>query len=305
MSLNGQRQLARAKLNLFLRVHGRRADGYHEVESLVAFAEVGDDVMVSQADEFSLVIDGPFAAPLREDKTENLVLKAARLLMSRAGEAPSPACIRLVKNLPVASGIGGGSADAAATLKALCALWQLDEDDPSLPALCKEIGADVPVCFFGRPALMSGIGDIVRPGPRLPPLWVTLVNPAVALSTQQVFLALNAAECSSSPKPLGLPAEFSDASEFAAYLAVLGNDLEGPARKIQPVIDDVLEELSDHKPILCRMSGSGATCFALFDSAVQASSAQAAIGRVHPDWWVISAPLQNNAEETRYWRRDQ
>ena len=302
MAFGAQRQLARAKLNLFLRIHGRRSDGYHFLESLVAFADIGDDIMVTPAEEVSLIIDGPFAGPLRTDATENIVLKATRLLGSQAGDNITPPCIRLVKNLPVASGIGGGSADAAATLKALCALWHLDTEVEALALLGKELGADVPVCLFGEAAIMRGIGEIITPAPLLPPLWVVLVNPGEALSTAKVFAALKARPCEVLPPPLPLPQSFSDANELVAYLSVLGNDLEIPACAILPSIDTMLDELDQTGALLSRMSGSGATCFGLFESATEAQSAEARIAQAYPRWWVVAAALRRHVSEPQYWR---
>ncbi|TAJ38986.1 MAG: 4-(cytidine 5'-diphospho)-2-C-methyl-D-erythritol kinase, partial [Reyranella sp.] len=177
--------LARAKVNLWLNVVGRRADGYHLLDSLVAFTDLADEVEVAAASDLSLAIDGPGARSL-EAEADNLVLKAARLLAGRAGIAPR-AAIRLVKRIPVAAGLGGGSADAAATLRALVELWRIAMPEEELFDLAAELGADVPMCLAGKPALVSGIGERLAPSPALPASAILLVNPGVPLPTPSVF----------------------------------------------------------------------------------------------------------------------
>ena len=222
---------APAKVNLALHVLGRRADGYHLLDSLVAFAAVGDVVRVEPAERLALRVTGPFAAALAGE-ADNLVLRAARALAARHGIAPC-AHLTLEKHLPVASGIGGGSADAAAALRVLARLWEVSD---ATAELALALGADVPVCLAGRPARMGGIGEALAPAPRLPACGLVLVNPGVAVATQAVF---RLREGDFSP-PLTLPPAWPDAAAMAEDLARLGNDLEAPAMRVQPAIGVVL-----------------------------------------------------------------
>jgi 4-diphosphocytidyl-2-C-methyl-D-erythritol kinase len=259
---------ARAKLNLALHVRGRRADGYHELETLFAFVEVGDVVRVSRGEGFS--VTGPFAGALAREGN-NLVTRAA----ARFGEAfgGGPWRIALEKNLPVASGIGGGSADAAATLRALARLEAVAEDDPRLFAIADTLGSDVPACLLGTAAIGRGRGERLEPVPGLPGTPVLLVNPGVAVPTAEVFRRWDGVD--RGPLP---------ADPLAGR-----NDLEAPARAVAPVIGEVLESLSGAR--LARMSGSGATCFGLFGRAEDCDTAGAAIRVTHPDWWVRETHL--------------
>jgi 4-diphosphocytidyl-2-C-methyl-D-erythritol kinase len=285
---------APAKLNLFLHVTGRRADGYHLLDSLVAFADCGDTLRAAPAPALSLAVTGPFAGGLAEEQ-DNLVLRAARALAAAAGSAAvlepgtglNPgARLELEKHLPVASGIGGGSADAAATLRLLCRLWGVTLDTAVLDRLALELGADVPVCLHGRPARMSGVGETLEPAPALPPCHVVLVNPGVAVATQAVFRARTGGFSA----PATLPAGWPDAAAMARGLAALGNDLEAPARALCPVIGDVLAAIGRQPGcLLARMSGSGATCFGLFADAALAG--QAAAGVAPSGWWARSCAL--------------
>ena len=277
---------APAKINLYLHVTGRRPDGYHELDSLVAFAGVGDRVAVSPADALSLDLTGPFAEALAADP-DNLVLRAARLL-ARAGGIEPRAAIALEKNLPVAAGLGGGSADAAAALRALARLWNLAIAADDVAALALELGADVPVCLAGRAAFVGGIGEDLAPPPRLPPAHIVLVNPGVALSTATVFGELG--DVFTGP---GRFAEApADAASLARALAALSNDLEAPARRLCPEVDQALAALAAEPGcLLARMSGSGATCFGLFANAGHGAAAAGRIGAVHSGWWVAPAPL--------------
>ena len=278
-----------AKINLTLQVTGRRADGYHELESLVVFADVGDALRFEPGDgaPLSLSIEGPFAGPLHQE-SDNLVLRAAESLRKCAG-IEAGAAITLIKNLPVASGIGGGSADAAAALRGLSRLWQLDLPDSELAAIALSLGADVPVCLRGEAVIMSGIGEALQPLPALPPMWLLLVNPGVAVPTSAVFGSLtgNFSEVNEPPlPPIGLAA-------FVDWLAVRCNDLQAPACRLAPSVVEVLTAL-DESPdcLLARMSGSGATCFGLFESEAAARGAAAELAESHPDWWVAPALLR-------------
>ena len=267
--------VAPAKVNLALHVLGRRADGYHLLDSLVVFADVGDMLRAEPAETFSLTITGRFAGALAGEG-DNLVLRAARALAAARGVATG-ARLTLEKNLPVASGIGGGSADAAAALRLLARLWGVA---PAGPDLALALGADVPVCLAGRATRMGGIGDALAPAPHLPPCGLALVNPGVGVATPAVFRARSG---SFSP-PLDLPAGWPDAASMAADLARLGNDLEAPARAVEPAIGGVLAALrSLPATLLARMSGSGATCFALF--ATPAAARDAASRLTRPGWW--------------------
>jgi len=270
-------ETAPAKVNLFLHVLGRRADSYHLLDSLVVFADVGDELRAAQAEGLSLCLEGPFAAGLTRGP-DNLVLRAARSLAAEAGIAPRGR-LTLRKNLPVASGIGGGSADAAAALRLLCRLWCVAPDAGVLARLAQGLGADVPVCLAGRASRMGGIGERLEPAPALPACGIALVNPGVAVATADVFRARRGAF---SP-PAELPARWPDAAVMAADLAKQRNDLEQPAMALQPVIAAVLAALAATPGcLLARMSGSGATCFGLYASADAAARAAAWL---QPEWW--------------------
>jgi 4-diphosphocytidyl-2-C-methyl-D-erythritol kinase len=261
-----------AKVNLHLHVTGRRADGYHTLDSLVVFAEAADRITVAPDATLSLALAGPFADGLAGE-AGNLVLRAAHALAAAHGIAPA-ARITLDKHLPVASGIGGGSADAAATLRALAALW-----DVAVPeAVALSLGADVPVCLAGRACVMRGIGEELHPAPALPPCGLLLVNPGVALSTAEVFAARTGAFSAEA----ALPAFWTDAMAMGRDLARLGNDLEAPAIRLRPAIAGVLAALRGTDALLARMSGSGATCFGLYPDA---PSARAAARTLPETWW--------------------
>ncbi len=277
---------ARAKVNLDLRVLGRRADGYHELESLVAFAGVGDTLSLDPGAPLSLTLAGPRAEGLAAD-SDNLILRAARALAAvrpglRLGR------FHLVKRLPVASGIGGGSADAAAALRLLARLNGIASADPLLREVAAGVGADVPVCLDSRARLMAGIGEKLGPVLRLPPLFAVLANPGVGVETVAVFraLGLKAGETASEARAANFVAPAS-ATKVWSYLNSTSNDLAPPALSVAPVIGEVLEQLAALPGCrLARMSGSGATCFALFDDCVASATAAKALQRERPGWWV-------------------
>jgi 4-diphosphocytidyl-2-C-methyl-D-erythritol kinase len=272
---------APAKINLFLHVIGKRPDGYHLLDSLVVFAGVGDRVSAAPAENLSLSITGPFAASL-DDESNNLVLRAARALAAAARIEPA-ARLRLEKHLPVASGIGGGSADAAATLRVLRRLWGISANPVPVAV---GLGADVPVCLRGEAQRMGGIGEQLDPAPALPECGLVLVNPGVAVSTASVFQARKARF---SARAL-LPAGWTDAPAMAADLRELSNDLEPPAIVLCPKITEVLAAMRGVPDcLLARMSGSGATCFGLFPSPGAARSAASGLQRT--GWWVWAGGL--------------
>lgn len=283
--------LAPAKINLFLHVGERREDGYHALESLTVFAETADRLDFVAASELSLNMSGPFARELAREQ-DNLVLKAARLLQSECGHAGG-ARISLLKNLPVASGVGGGSADAAATLRGLAWLWNSDASEARLLDLAMRLGSDVPACLLSQPCWMEGRGERVAKLPGLPQFPLVLVNPGVAVPTGPVFASLNARTGLGAISPPRQP--IADLWDLLAYLSDAGNDLEPPAAQLVPIIDDVLAAL-DREPgcALAQMSGSGATCFGLFHEDQYARGAAERIAQDHRDWWVrvtrIAAP---------------
>ena len=268
---------APAKVNLWLNVVGRRTDGYHLLDSLVAFVDLADMIEARPADRLSLEFAGPRAGELAGE-TDNLVLKAARLLAERAG-VQALASLRLVKDIPVAAGLGGGSADAAAALRALADLWHLSLPDGVLFDIARSLGADVPMCLVGRAALATGIGADLQLAPRLPSLAVLLVNPGTALPTREVFAARRGPFSPVHP----LPFRWRDAPEFVSSLAERGNDLTDAAISLQPAIAEVLDYLRrTGEARYAAMSGSGATCFALFDTIAAARRAAASVPR---PWW--------------------
>ena len=277
------RHPAWAKVNLTLHITGCRADGYHELESLVVFAGVGDELAFAPAAELMLSVTGPFAPAITDD---NLVLRAAQALRARLGIVEG-AHIRLDKRLPVAAGIGGGSADAAAALTGLVGLWGA-ADAAVLAELGLSLGADVPVCLAGGPSYVSGIGEQIAPVPELPPAWLVLANPGRPLATGAVFASRKGAF---SP-PSAWVGSIATAAALAAQLAAFRNDLEPAARRLLPKIGDVLGALSATDGcLLARMSGSGATCFGLYAKTSAAQAAAAAIRAQRPTWWVAAAPI--------------
>ncbi len=278
---------APAKVNLTLHVVGRRDDGYHLLDSLVAFADVGDLLTFRAADDLTLTVDGPFADQVRDLGEANLVLRAARALAAKAGIVPK-AAIHLTKGLPVASGIGGGSADAAATLIGLMELWQLELLPSDLIELGLALGADVPVCLRGRATLVGGIGDVLNPAPNLPPCWLLLVRPGVPLSTPAVFKARDGEFSSAYP----LTKRPADVQELVGALKIRRNDLTDAALSLAPVVGEALAAIEAAPGcLLSRMSGSGATCFGLFADEAEARAAADSIASAHPDWWVVPASL--------------
>jgi 4-diphosphocytidyl-2-C-methyl-D-erythritol kinase len=274
-------EAAPAKINLCLHVTGQRADGYHLLDSIVVFAGVGDQLSVADSSDLTLSVTGPMAGALTGlDPEDNLVLRAARLMAGGRGAA-----LTLDKHLPQASGIGGGSADAAATLRLLARVWGTD-----LPLMEQvlSLGADLPVCLSGRPCRMQGIGEVIRPIRAIAPLWLVLVNPRQSVPTPAVFRALQRRD--NAPLP-DLP-DLSEPSALIRYLTQTRNDLEAPALSIAPAIGDCLTALRKSQGcLLARMSGSGATCFGLYADEAAARASATGITRRQPEWWTRAAPI--------------
>ncbi|MEM9124105.1 MAG: 4-(cytidine 5'-diphospho)-2-C-methyl-D-erythritol kinase [Pseudomonadota bacterium] len=297
----GQVEDAPAKVNLTLRITGRRADGYHKLSSLIVFASLGDRVAVDQAAEWGVSLTGPLAGPLKAEPPEaNLAVRAAKALAAALGRPSGEAVhIRLEKHIPMAAGLGGGSADAAAVLRLLAKAWG-DVDPAILHPIALGLGADIPVCVFNAPALAEGIGEVLTPLPALPDLPAVLVNPQVPVPTGPVFARLKAAG-----SPLRDDTALADGVKaglsFGGLIDAVGrerNDLEAPAIHLQPVIADVLDALrATTGCVLARMSGSGATCFGVFPTAEEASRASQALTSAHPDWWVKPITLYGKAQE--------
>lgn len=268
---------APAKVNLHLHVVGRRTDGYHLLDSLAVFPGAADRLAAEDADGLELSVTGPCGAGLAGEG-DNLVLRAARALAAQAGVAPR-ARLMLDKRLPVASGIGGGSADAAATLRVLDRLWVLRCAPTDLHAVASGLGADVPACVRSRPVIMSGVGEQLGPAPALPSFGMVLVNPGVPVATPAVFKA----RTGPFTPPAEWPGRMDDAHALASVLRALRNDLEPPAVALCPAIADVLAWIAARPGcLLARMSGSGATCFGLFADGAGAGAAATA---VPPSWW--------------------
>ena len=274
------RQRAHAKINLALHITGRRGDGYHELDSIVAFAGVADVLTISPAGQLATGLSGPFAIELPSGD-ENIVLKAWRLLADFAGTV-LPVAFHLEKNLPVAAGIGGGSADAAATLRGLVQYFNLSISPPELHELALKLGADVPVCLIQKTCRMRGIGEIVCPVDiKLPPA-VVLVNPRTPSPTSKVFDALGLT------RGQNFAAAIEDVNDFKSWR----NDLTAAAAKIHPEIFQVIDVLKSQPGISCaRMSGSGATCFGLAESPEQARNVALTVSKNHPSWWVVATIL--------------
>lgn len=285
----------RAKVNLTLRVVGRRVDGYHDLESVVAFADCADRLSLTPADSLDLKTIGPLAGDCG-DCADNLVLKAAQLLGEcvpnlRVGE------FVLDKVLPVAAGIGGGSADAAAALRLLARLNGLAFDDPRLLEVAVQTGADVPVCLASRACDMTGVGETLLPL-SLPEMPCVMVNPRVAVATRDVFRALGLRNgellvgATDVIQAEAWPDAGASIGDWIEALSAGYNDLEAPALRIQPVIGEVLSALNAATGArLARMSGSGATCFAIFEDPAAAQRAAQQIGRHHPQWWLHAGTL--------------
>ncbi|MDX7949952.1 4-(cytidine 5'-diphospho)-2-C-methyl-D-erythritol kinase [Lichenihabitans sp. Uapishka_5] len=283
---------APAKINLTLHIRGRRADGYHELESLVAFTGAGDVLHFDPGDDLSLEVVGPTAVAAGESG-DNLVLRAARALRDRV-PALRLGAFKLVKRLPVAAGVGGGSSDAAAALRLLADANALSHHDPRLVEAAQATGADVPVCLDPRARMMSGIGERLGAPLRLPPLVALLINPGVKLETKSVFhrIGLRNGETNAGSSHPEVGPDLTP-NALMPLLRRGRNDMEGAAGVLAPVIGDVLAVLGGARGCrLARMSGSGATCFGLFDTCRAAAQAMQIIRAQHPDWWVKATVLR-------------
>jgi 4-diphosphocytidyl-2-C-methyl-D-erythritol kinase len=281
---------AAAKVNLYLHVAPPTPDGYHPIASLMAFADVGDEVSAEPAGHLSLVIDGPFSAglPVSDD---NLVLRAARALLTHAGRPDAGAKLVLTKALPIAAGLGGGSSDAGAALRLINDMLDLGFSEARLEAVAAEIGADGAACLRGRMLTAQGRGERLSPAPAMPPLPAVLVNPGVPSPTGAVYRAYDA---SGAPGGDDLPAapELSSVAKAAAWLASCRNDLEPPALALEPRIAEALAVLAaEPESLLTRMSGSGATCFCLTETRAQADALAARLAAARPGWWIRACTL--------------
>ncbi len=288
-------EAAPAKVNLYLHLRGRRADGYHLLDSLAVFPAIADRLTVvpgsgpGSGPGLSLEIGGPFGGGLSAE-SDNLVLRAARALAEAHGLVPD-AALRLEKHLPLAAGIGGGSSDAAAALRLLSRLWGVAIPD----GLALSLGADVPVCLGAPgPRCMAGIGEQLSPAPPMPEFWIVLVNPGAAVATGAVFAAVERRDNPPGPPPSSQPPPLTDFAALTGWLAHLRNDLQPAAVSLCPVIAEVLAALGSAElggAPLARMSGSGATCFALHGREADAEAQAERLRRSRPDWWVVAAPV--------------
>ncbi|MGH1375311.1 MAG: 4-(cytidine 5'-diphospho)-2-C-methyl-D-erythritol kinase [Alphaproteobacteria bacterium] len=277
-----------AKINLFLHITGKRSDGYHTLDSLVSFADIGDTIEIAPADSFSFQTNGPFARYFNDKElnpyshSDNLVVKAANAA-SQATSKPLNMSITLTKNLPLAAGLGGGSANAAATLWGLLEFWGMARNADYLLPLMTQLGADVPVCFHSSPSIMRGIGDILEPAPDMPEVPILLINPLISCSTKDIFLRRSGEFSENST----LPTSFSSIFDLTETLKRHSNDLYEPALNVIPDIENVIYALSMQKNcLLTRMSGSGASCFGIFETIEDARKAKTAIQEENSDWWV-------------------
>jgi len=279
------KESAPAKINLFLHVGGRRADGFHPIQSLAVFTDMGDVLAMEPAADLSLTIEGPFAKGL-DGEADNLVLRAARALGADGAK------LTLTKNLPVASGIGGGSADAAAALRGLRRLLCIEKDDAALHEIAAGLGSDIPACVLSTACFMEGRGEVLRATETMPRVPMLLVNPGVAVPTKDVFAALEDRSGVEMALPRG---RFADTADLLRFLETTRNDLEAPARRLQPVIGEVLTAIAALPgALLARMSGSGATCFGIFADDDCCARAAEMLQQAHSDWWIAPTFVPEN-----------
>ena len=282
---------APAKINLYLHVTGKRDDGYHLLDGLVAFAGVHDIITIAAANQLKLINQGPFGEGL-PTTADNLVIRAAEQLQDLTGIMDG-AQITLTKNLPIASGIGGGSADAAAAIKGLVRHWGIHPGHYDLSGLALGLGADVPICLYGQAAFMGGIGEQIEPVYALPEAPMVLVNPGVGVSTPTIF-KVRKAGFSLAHRFDNTPSSFDELIELLTDNR--GNDLMEPAIQTEPIIGDVLKQIELTRGCqLARMSGSGATCFGFYNTQIEADMAASDIKNTHPEWWVVATRLVSDA----------
>jgi 4-diphosphocytidyl-2-C-methyl-D-erythritol kinase len=285
------REIARAKINLTLRVLGRRADGYHEIEGLVAFAAIGDRLALTPGPECRVTVSGPFASDIDGPN----LLETTLALLREHDATLQLGTVLLEKNLPVAAGLGGGSADAAALLRAVQRANPERAGAVAWHALAARLGADVPVCLAGKPALISGIGDKVEPlgaAHGLPPVAAVLVNPRLPLPTAQVYAALAAEPAPAGRPPTAPPGPLSDLASLVDFMRRHGNDLEPPATALLPIISDIKAELAAQPGCrIAAMSGSGPTCFGIFADDTSAAQAAGVLAAMRPRWWVVATQV--------------
>lgn len=275
-------QIAPAKINLFLHVTGRRADGYHLLDSLVVFASIADRLTVATNDELTLEVFGP-TAEMAGPPDENLVLRAAKVLRNVTGTRAG-ARMSLEKQIPAGAGLGGGSSDAATALRLLNAYWRCGLDDDQLSAIGLELGADIPVCLRRRPTRMRGIGEELEDIGEFPDVPVVLIHPGGQLATKDVFARLNH-RFGKADSPA--PKRIRDLDTLVTWLAKTRNDLEAPAIELRPDIAAAIDAIRSQKDcIMARMSGSGAASFGLFLSPSAAQHASERLQEYHPNWWI-------------------
>jgi 4-diphosphocytidyl-2-C-methyl-D-erythritol kinase len=285
--------LAPAKINLYLHVTGRVSNGYHTLDSLVSFADIGDKIYITPSESFKFSVSGEFAQDFTEEElksspdSKNIMVQAVWSMSQLLNTTPS-FNIELEKKLPLASGMGGGSSDAAAVVWALCELWDVSLALPQLPGLLFSLGADVPACFSCRPCRIQGVGDVFEYAPFDEDISVVLVNSLKHLSTEKVFQTYGGAYKS----PLTMPLKFGSLQEFCEFLDYQENSLMPAALSVLPELHDVISSLeSTENCLLSRMSGSGATCFGLYESEAHAREAKSKIKQKHKNWWVEQGTL--------------
>jgi len=278
-------RLAPAKVNLFLHVGPPAGDGYHPVCSLMVFADIGDRVAI-ELGEGSLTVSGPFAKGLGRE-SDNMIVRAVRAFVAELGQPMAELKMALDKQLPVASGLGGGSSDAGAVLRLIRDVFAPQIDDARLERAAASLGADGAACLWGRPVIAEGVGERLSPAPGLPVLDAVLVNPGVPVSTPQVYRGLDASGRFGDVTPPPMPDAFESPQEVAAWLSMMSNDLEAPAVDAAPEVGTVLETLrGEPETLLARVSGSGGTCFALCADDIAAESLAERIEAMAPHWWV-------------------
>jgi 4-diphosphocytidyl-2-C-methyl-D-erythritol kinase len=282
-------ELARAKVNLALHITGQRPDGYHLLESLVVFPQIGDRIALEPAEKFELVLEGPFARDLDGPTDDNLILRAIRAFVTSAGQPQHPNIrVTLSKRLPVASGVGGGSSDAATTLRLLEDYTGTYLPDEELHRIALSLGADVPVCLFPETQMMRGIGEQLSTGPLLPRCGIVLINPKIVVSTPDVFRTMARRD---NPAMPSAPERFETVENLTGYLEECRNDMQSAAMELCPQISEVISVLSaDDRIEIARMSGSGATCFGLCGPN-DAMNIERDLRIKHPEWWIASGPL--------------